>query len=136
MTRLYVDTNIIIDIVRDRRSGTGRDTAAAALSVFSRAESGDFELVISEWTWEELEGELDESEMEIAEELFDRAGSQIVDQPYTAEDKKRAKEIDTHWHDALHGILAEKADADHIVTQNVDDFRMLTGFDPVPPSYL
>lgn len=136
MKWLYVDTNIVVDIVRDRSSRSGRDFATPALSVFSRAEAGKFELVVSDWMLEELEKELDESEMEIAEELFDRVESQIVDRPYTEEDKKRAREIDGHWHDALHGILAEKADADYIVTQNVDDFRMLTGFDPVPPSHL
>lgn len=125
---VYIDTNVVLDAVLDRESVVGRDLGTPAMSLFSRAAMCQFDVVVSEWMLEELYQRIDP---EPAAELFAalQENDKVVEQGYDDEDVSAAQAVTDHWEDALHGILAEKADADCIVTRNVTDFRLFTGLD-------
>lgn len=125
MDKIYVDTNIFLDALLDRTSKQGRDLGTPAMSVFSEAKYGRFKIVLSDWTLQELGKHIDKEKVK---ELLSKIGEdQIIRCSYTEEQKQKAKEISNHWQDYLHGLIAEKEDADCIVTRNVKDFRTLSG---------
>jgi predicted nucleic acid-binding protein len=120
-----VDTNIFMDALLDRDSKWGRDLGTPAMSVFSQAKHGQFKVIVSDWTLQELGKHVDKEDVK---ELLSEVGKdQIVRCSYTEEQKQKAKESSNHWEDYLHGLIAEEEDADCIVTRNVDDFRDLSG---------
>lgn len=130
MQRLYIDTNIFIDALEDRNSRYGRDMGTEAMSIFSQARYGQYELVISEWTLEELYKNVDEEKVEeLLEDIDD-----IKFCKYTEEQEKQAKENSDHWQDYLHGLIAEENNVDCIVTQNIKDFKILSGVKAKLPS--
>jgi predicted nucleic acid-binding protein len=130
MQKLYIDTNIFIDALRDRGSSYGRDSGTQAMSIFSQARHGRYELVISEWTLEELYKHVDEEKVEELLEGID----DIEFCEYTEEQKKQAIENSDHWQDFLHGLIAEEQNVDCIVTQNIKDFKILSGVKAKLPS--
>lgn len=119
--RVYVDTATVLDFLLERRSETGRDLATPAHQLFADAERGQCELVFSDFLTEELYNHIEEGD---AEDFFDWLDDCSVRVEYDQDDVDRALENydDDEW-DALHGILADKTDADVIATQNVADFR-------------
>lgn len=125
MDRIYVDTNIFLDALLDRNNKWGGDLGTPAMSVFSQAKHGRFKIVLSDWTLQELGKHIDKEKVK---ELLSKIGEdQIIRCSYTEEQKQKAKESSNHWQDYLHGLIAEKEDADCIVTRNVKDFRTLSG---------
>jgi predicted nucleic acid-binding protein len=123
--KIYVDTNIFMDALLDRDSKWGRDLGTPAMSVFSQAKHGQFKVIVSDWTLQELGKHVDNEDVK---ELLSEVGEdQIIRCSYTEEQKQKAKESSNHWEDYLHGLIAEEEDADCIVTRNVDDFRDLSG---------
>lgn len=125
MDKIYVDTNIFLDALLDRDNKWGRDLGTPAMSVFSQAKHGKFEVIISDWTLRELGKYIDKEKVR---ELLSKIGEdQIVRCSYTEEQKQKAKKVSNHWQDYLHGLIAEEEDADCIVTRNVKDFRTLSG---------
>lgn len=124
MDKIYVDTNIFLDALLDRDSEWGRDLGTPAMSVFSQAKHGQFKIIVSDWTLQELGKHIDKEKVR---ELFSKIGEeQIIHCSYTKEQKRKAKEASNHWEDYLHGVIAEKEGADCIVTRNVKDFRTLS----------
>jgi predicted nucleic acid-binding protein len=120
-----VDTNIFMDALLDRDSKWGRDLGTPAMSVFSQAKHGQFKIIVSDWTLQELSKHIDKDDVK---ELLSEVGKkQIIRCSYTKEQKQKAMENSNHWEDYLHGLIAEEEDADCIVTRNVDDFRDLSG---------
>lgn len=135
MNLIYVDTNIVRDALEDRDNRSGRDIGTPAMSVFSRAEACQFEVVVSTWMLEQAHKQIGkESVKELLNRL--RAEDKIVTQTYSDSDIQDAKDVGGDWEDAMHGILAEKADADRIVTRNADDFRNYSPVKPILPEYL
>lgn len=132
---VYVDTNIVLDAVLDRESIAGRDLGTPAMSLFSRAAMCQFDIVVSEWMLQELYRQI---EPEPAKALFTTLGEndKIVRQEWNDDDLSAAKAVASHWEDALHGILAKKAEADCIVTRNVDDFQLFSGLDVKLPEHV
>lgn len=124
MDKIYVDTNIFLDALLDRRSKNGRDLGTPAMSVFSQAKHGRFKIIVSDWTLEELKANIETGKVK---ELLQDLEEQLIRCSYTEEQKKKAKNNSSHWQDYLHGLIAEKEGADCIVTRNVKDFRDLSG---------
>jgi predicted nucleic acid-binding protein len=117
---VYIDTNIVIDFLRERKSEVGRDLGAVAGKLFDRALDGEFDIVVSEWMEEELYNHVPKND---AEMLFSMLEERIEKVDYTTEDKERAKTLDEEdWDDALHAVLADKAEADYLATQNITDY--------------
>jgi len=125
MDKLYVDTNIFLDALKDRTSRNGRDLGTPSMSIFSQAKHGRFKIIVSDWTLQELGKHIGKEEVK---ELLSNIGEDsIIRCSFTEEQKQKAKESSNHWEDYLHGLIAEEEDADCIVTRNVKDFRTLSG---------
>ncbi len=132
MERVYVDTCIFMDALLDRKNKSGRDIGTPAMSFFSRASGCEFRIIISDWTLEELYRNLDEKRLK---EFLSDIEHKVERCGYNEEDIKKAREKSGHWQDFLHGILAEKSDADYIATRNIEDFRILSAVQPKLPGH-
>lgn len=121
MTKLYIDTNIIIDAIEGRKNKFGKNIGNKASSLFKEAISCKYHLIISSWTMEELAGlgKLDSTKM-----FFLLAKKKIIKTSYTQEEKEESKtKSEEHDDDALHIIIAEREQADFIVTRNTSHFE-------------
>ena len=88
MTKLYIDTNIIIDAVEGRKNKFGKNIGNPASDLFKEAISCKYHLIISSWTLEELAGlsKIDSTKM-----FFLLAKKKILKTTYTQEEKKNLK---------------------------------------------
>ncbi len=133
LEKVYIDTNIFLDALEDRKSKGGRDFGTPAMSIFSQAAHGRFKIIVSDWTLEELYKHADH---EAVKELLSKMEGQIIRCEYTEEQKKEAQQSAKHWQDYLHGLIAKKEGADCIITQNVRDLRHLSGIKVKRPGHI
>jgi len=135
MIKLYIDTNVIIDMIDDRKNKYNENLGDCASKVFTDAISCKYQLILSDWTFQEL---YKHKIPEAAKMLLELAKKKIIFQKTTAEDKHKAKQLsEAHSDDALHVILAEKANADIIVTSNTEHFNQIQTNIPIKkPKYL
>lgn len=112
MMRLYLDTNVIMDFFLDRRS--------SSILLFKKILSCLHEVVISDFVLRELE--LQKVDMKLfIQTLTALRKLEIVS--ISEEDKIIARTIhQTHYADALHYVLAKRADVGCLVTSNIKDF--------------
>lgn len=132
MEKIYVDSNVFVDAIEDR-DGKVRDLGTPAMSVFSQAAHGRFKIIVSDWALEEL---YKHAYHEAVKDLLSKLGNQMIRCKYTEEQKKKAKKEARHWQDYLHGIIAKEQGADCIITQNVRDFRDLSGIKVKRPGHI
>ena len=129
MPKLYIDTNIIIDAVNGRHNKFGKNIGNPASDLFFNAFSCKHQLIISTWTLEELNWRgVSDTRL-----FFEFVKNKTINSYYVREEKeekaiKRSKE---HADDALHVILAEKENADYIVTRNTDHFNEIGTHIPI-----
>ena len=107
--KIYVDTNVFMDFIIDRKESL----------VFEKSLQCLHTIVISDLVIKELEfNSVDASSLiawlQFAEKLV------LVD--ITDTEIQLARNINTHWNDALHIAAAKTANADLIVTNNLKDF--------------
>lgn len=120
MVTLYVDTNIFIDAVGDRKNIFGKDIASPAARMFFDILSCKYYLALSTWTLNQIYRNMTVEEVSM---LFNMIKKKIIKVAYDEEDQKKAEEKSKeNYEDALHIVLAEKIKADIIVTRNVDHF--------------
>jgi len=123
VTKLYIDTNVIIDMIEDRTNEFGDHLGEHAAKVFTEAISCKYELIFSDWLFIELNKYI---VPESSRMLFELGKKKIVFQKVSDEDKQQAKQrSQEHPDDALHVVLAEKANADIIVTSNTGHFNKI-----------
>ena len=123
MTKLYIDTNILVYAIEDSKNPYGKDISSSSSDLFWAAASCKFHVIISDWALEELSRIKTPEEIEM---LFKIVEKKIIKIRHTPEDIQRAKEQNPdHFQDELHGILAIRAEADYLVTRNVKDFLHL-----------
>lgn len=132
MEKVYVDTNVFLDAIEDRDSRV-RDLGTAAMNVFSKAAHGRFKIIVSDWVLEEL---YEHTNREEVKNLLSKLGDQMIRCEYTDEQEKKAKQEARHWQDYLHGLIAKDEGADCIITQNVRDFRDLSGLKVKRPGHI
>lgn len=124
MTKLYIDTNILVYSIEDSRNLYGDDISSSSSKLFWEAASCKYHVIISDWTLNELRGL---KKLEDIQMVCTIAKKKIITCPFTQEEIKQAKEQNPeHFQDELHGILALKSNADYIVTRNVGDFKQFT----------
>ena len=120
MVKIYVDTNVYLDYLLDRKNLLGRPLGNDAFLVFARVVDGRFQLVRSRFVEEELYRQIGTEETQM---LFGMMETNTVTVTYSNEEKIRAKEMNpAHWQDALHAIIANREKAEYLVTQNVSDY--------------
>lgn len=121
MTKLYLDTNILVYCVEDSFNFTGKDISLSSTKLLLEAISCKYELIISNWTIIELNNI---KKLEKLTTIFKLIEKKIIKINYVVDDLKLAKKQNfDHFQDELHGILAIKSGADYIVTRNVKDFQ-------------
>jgi len=129
MTKLYIDTNILIYAIEDSENIYGSDISSSSRKLLFEAVTCKYQVIISSWTLKELE---QKSKLSEATFLLTLLKKKTISIQKTAEDEELAKEQNSdNVPDQLHCILAKKAGADYIVTRNVDDFNHFSSIIPI-----
>ena len=118
MCKIYADTCVYIDLFEGRKDKF-RDLGEFALEVFRKVRDKQYKLVISDWLMEELRKKNHEENFLSLVRTFEK--EQIIETEKTKEDVATARKTNNPP-DALHVILARKANAVYLVTRNVKDF--------------
>ncbi len=108
--KIYVDTNVYLDYLLERKNKQGKDLSKQAFEVFRRAMSCEFYVIISNHLLNELHAIMLEQDTRMLLYLLRK---KII----TVEDEYE------HKGDEKHAVLAIKAGADLIVTRNISDFK-------------
>ena len=120
MIKIYVDTNVYMDLFEGRKDKF-RDLGEFALNVFRKVREGHYCLVISDWVLEEFKKFRDPKEIE--QLLSGLKKEHLVRITTTPDDKKEARRLSqNNFPDALHVVLAKKANCFYLVTRNIQDF--------------
>lgn len=135
MALLYVDTNVFLDLVLDRKNLFGKDLAGPAARMFTRAIKCEFYIAVSAPTLIEAYRQVNPEALKMLLAMIEK---KLVPVRYTHEDVDEAKiRSSDNFDDALHIVLAEKLKADKIITRNVDHFMKIGTKIPIEkPDYL
>jgi len=119
--KIYCDTCIYRDLFEGRK-GRWIDFGDVALDVFRAVREKKYTLIISDWVIDEFKKYKD---VEVLNEFIDSFKKEsIIKIEREKEDKIQAKKLSkTNYDDALHVILAKKANAVYLVTRNIKDFN-------------
>jgi len=120
MNKLYIDTDIVIDAVEDRKNIFGKNIGNPAADLFIQAVSCKYQLILSTWMFHELcrHKIINDTRM-----FFELTKKKVITISHTEKDIVYAKSNNpSHFQDELHGMLALKSKADCIVTRNISDF--------------
>ena len=127
--KLYIDTNVIIDAIEDRKNRLGKNIGNPAADLFWSAISCKYLLIISTWALQELAGL---GKLEMTKMFFGLAKKKIIQAKYSPEEKSQAKQkSNDHEDDALHIFIAEREKADYIITRNTDHFKEVGSSIPI-----
>lgn len=124
MSRLYIDTNLFINVINNEVSmHSNKNMAEPASRLFFEALSCKHTLLISTWTVKELLKKLRGDQIKASFEILKR---KIEICKYSLEEEVQArKRSETNFPDALHIVIAENVKADYIITRNIDDFLQI-----------
>lgn len=110
--RLYLDTNVIVDLLDDRHP--------ASYDLFIRSLLCQHTLVVSSWAVAELihigYGQQSDTFLQ-----FLMHNKKVVFVQQDSSDKAKAENVSTHFADAVHYVIAKRC-AEGIVTWNWRDF--------------
>ncbi len=121
MLKVYCDVNILMDYNHSRKDKY-RPLGDFAYDLFNRGWNCHFELVVSDWLFQELEKHISKEKIQGVLDNF-KEKDKLIYVKSSPSDRSKAKELSEHWQDALHAILAQKAGCDHLVTRNIKDFE-------------
>ena len=115
--KIYCDTNIFLDYL-EQRSDNIRPLYEFAYLFFSKGWNCHFNIVVSDWLMEELKRhQTDEKIEEVLGEF--KKKNKVIFVKREKSDMDKARSMGDNWDDALHAVLAKKADADFLVTRNL-----------------
>ena len=119
MKRIYLDTNVLVTYVR-KEPYRGLKSSSILKKLLSCSRQGMVKLYTSSLLLDEVSSCCRNLIKDVRRVIRDNG---IILVPYTVEDRKRAKEIDTaNFKDALHALVATKLGVDLLITNNVSDF--------------
>ena len=124
---IYIDTNVWIDFWEDRRDNI-RPLGEFAFQLLKKAYECKYRIIVSGLVIDELDLFYSkETIIEIMKNL--RASGKYQPLKVLEQDRlqaeETAKEVGTSYNDARHAILANRANADYLVTRNLKDFERL-----------
>ena len=120
MCKIYCDSCVYIDLFEGRKDKF-RDLGDFALNVFRKVREKHYKLVISDWVLEELTKHEHDKHFNEFIETFEKESINEVKQ--TSEDKRKANTLSKdNYPDALHVVLAKKANCIYLVTTNIQHF--------------
>lgn len=133
MDKIYVDTNVYLDLFLGRKDRY-LPLDEFALCAFDKIKKGKYALVISDWVIEELIKHCNEKIIND----FLRNFNGVIQIKRTSEDEDSARKLSpTNYPDALHVILAKKENCFYLVTRNLRDFAEFQEIiEIVTPEYL
>ena len=114
--KLYIDTNVYLDYFLDRRN------SKYAEKIFFQTVRCKHQIILSNHLVSELSRNIEWNKVIL---LFQMLKHKLIDVKLEEEDKEFAKTMPTHYADALHIVLAKKAEADAIITNNLKDFESI-----------
>jgi predicted nucleic acid-binding protein len=114
--KIYVDTNIFIDFIKENSS---KRRAVLAYEFFRKGWNCAFELIVSDWTRSELKRHVSEEDLTLLFNEF-KSRNKLHFVFHSKEETEIAKNSNFHWQDELHLMLAKKSGADLIVTRDRD----------------
>ena len=117
---LYIDTNVWISLFKEEKDYL-RPISDFSFELFRRALNCEFDIVISTWLLKELVLTRYSKDSDRVIQEF-RSKHKVVFLQTSKEDYALAKK-EKHWQDRLHEILAQKGNADFLVTRNLKDFK-------------
>jgi predicted nucleic acid-binding protein len=124
-TLIYLDTNIYIDYFKNRADYL-RPLGEFAFQLLKRTFGCEFKIVISGVVIKELLHNNCENELAILVETL-RACKKLIEVEANNEDFKEARNLSQErgisFNDALHAIVAKKANAECLVTRNIIHFQ-------------
>ena len=112
--KIYVDTNVYLDYLLSRKN------SKYAFQIFKRALKCHFHIIVSDHLLFELHKFIEYSDIKF---LFVLLKHKIITVSSGSAEQLEAKKLGTHYADALHIVLAKKANADIIITNNASDFE-------------
>jgi len=119
MCRIYCDTCVYRDIFENRKRKYD-DWAEFALNLLHKVREKEYKLVISDWVYEELKKhDFGENFKELIKTFEEE---HLIQVEVTSKDKEDAKALSSNYPDALHVVLAKKANAIYLVTRDLKDF--------------
>jgi predicted nucleic acid-binding protein len=99
-----------------------RDWDEFALNVFRKVREKRYKLIISDWLLDELKKRNHDQNFNELIKTFEKEN--IIQVEVTPEDKKEARVLSSsNYPDALHVVLAKRANAIYLVTRNLKDFE-------------
>ena len=124
---IYLDTNIYLAYLENRTDNL-RPLGEFALRLIQRTLGCEFKIIISGLVVNEVERHVNVERLkEVIRSL--KETEKLIRVGITSEDEIRAKELtktrDTHFDDALHAVLAQRAKAKFLITRNINDFADL-----------
>ena len=121
MVRVYCDTCVYVDLFEGRKDRF-RDLGEFALSFFNKVKDKQYKLVISDWIIEEFK-KVSRNPSIIDEFIRDFEEEDLIKVQRDNNDEKKARKLSSsNFTDALHIVLAKKANAIILVTRNIQDF--------------
>ena len=108
--KIYVDTNVFLDYLLERKNKQGKDLSEPAFDLFRRTLSCKFHIIVSSHLIRELRGIVDLHDVTM---LMTFLKKKII----KVEDEIKGKG------DELHALIAIKCGADRIVTRNINHFK-------------
>ena len=121
---VYVDTDIILNYLLDRKNRQGDSLGLEAEMFFIKIFLEDMQMIISTKTLEELYEELHDPGRAEMLFLMLKAKNKLTIVIYTDQDLLNAEKLDPlNRNDALHAILAKSHGARYLVTRNMIHFK-------------
>ena len=120
MCRVYCDTCVYVDLFEGRKDRF-RDLGEFALNLFRKVREKEYKLVISDWLLYEIKKLNHEKNFKDLLKQFE--DEYLIKVERSKEDERKAKQLSpSNFPDAMHVILAKKANAIYLVTRNIQDF--------------
>jgi len=120
MCRVYCDTCVYVDLFEGRKDRF-RDLGEFALSLFRKIREKEYKLIISDWLLYEIKKlNHEENFNDLLKQFEDES---LIKVERSKEDERKARRLSpSNFPDAMHVILAKKANAIYLVTRNIQDF--------------
>lgn len=119
--KIYCDTNFYIDYLENRTDKL-RPLGSFAFELLRRTVECEFKIIISDFVISELEKYIKEERIKELLITLEKAKKLLVILK-SNKDIQKARRLSKNKSDALHAVLAKKADAEYIVTRNLKDFE-------------
>ncbi|MBI3032113.1 hypothetical protein HYY69_01450 [Candidatus Woesearchaeota archaeon] len=104
----------------ERKNKQGDDLEDKAFRIFQRTVSCKFQIITSTWLIQELRKYADDYKTAM---LFTFLKRKTILIPINDNDIAYAKSLSEHYQDPLHAVLAEKGNAEFIITRDLKGFH-------------